>query len=113
MFLAKIFVAICTTMIGYAILPPMTSPIQVDPTLPCFFIFLFSYMVASTFISIFDVSALTILQCYLYDLDISKHHQLELRHVPATLLKFLDVHAQETKAIAVDDAEAKQNLLEQ
>jgi len=73
-------------------------------------------MVACTFISIFDVSALTILQCYLYDLDISKHHNLELRHVPKTLLKFLEVHEKETavaKAVLAEDQEANQNLLEQ
>lgn len=62
MFLAKMFVAITTTMIAYLIIPPMTSPINVDPTTPCVFIFFFSYLVASTFISIFDISALTILQ---------------------------------------------------
>lgn len=114
MFLAKMFVAICTTMIGYTILPPMTAPIRVDPTVPCIFIFLFSYAVACTFISIFDVSALAILQCYLFDLDISKHHQLELRHVPKTLLRFLEVHEQETKngGAVVKDEEATQNLLQ-
>lgn len=98
MFLAKCFVAICTTMIGYAILPPMVAPISVNPTVPCLMIFFFSYLVAAAFISIFDISALTILQCYLYDQDIAKHHQLELRHVPPTLLKFLAVHEEESKA---------------
>lgn len=74
MFLAKMFVAITTTLIGYAILPAMVSPFNVDPTLPMIFVFLFSYLVASVFISVFDISAVTILQCYLFDLDISKHH---------------------------------------
>merc|ERR1711862_719048 len=97
MFLAKTFVAISTTMIGYVLIPPMTAPVNVSPTVPCLMIFLFSYLVASTFISIFDMSALTILQCYLYDLDIAKHHQLELKHVPPTLLKFLAVHEEENK----------------
>lgn len=112
MFLAKMFVAITTTLIAYVILPPMTAPINVNPTVPCLFIFLFSYLVAATFISIFDISALTILQCYLYDLDISKHHELELNHVPKTLLKFLDIHAEHTATIDIENAEAKQNLLE-
>lgn len=113
MFLAKMFVAILTTMIGYAILPPMTAPIKVDPTLPCFWIFLFSYLVASSFISIFDISALTILQCYLFDLDISKHHNLDMKHVPPTLLKFLAIHEEETKGKKIAETEATQNLLEQ
>lgn len=95
MFLAKTFIAITTTLIGYAILPAMTAPINVDPTMPCVFIFFFAYLVACAFISIFEVSANTILQCYLYDLDISKHHGLDLKHVPPTLLKFLAIFGDE------------------
>jgi hypothetical protein len=82
MFLAKTFIAVLTTLIGYSILPAMTAPINVDPTMPCIFIFAFAYLVACGFISIFEVSATTILQCYLFDLDISKHHGLDLKHVP-------------------------------
>jgi hypothetical protein len=111
MFMAKCFVAILTTFFGYLMLPPMTAPIVVDPTTPCIFIFLFSYIVASTFISIFDVSALAILQCYLYDVDIAKHHQLDMKHVPPTLTKFLKVHEEESKGNMVS-VEANQNLLE-
>jgi choline transporter-like protein 2/4/5 len=73
MFLAKSFIAVLTTLAGYFLLGPMTG-IKVDPTMPCIFIFLFAYFVASQFISIFDVSANTILQCYLFDADIAKHH---------------------------------------
>jgi hypothetical protein len=28
----------------------------------------------------------------LFDLDLAKHHNLEMRHVPASLQKFLDMH---------------------
>lgn len=95
MFLAKTFIAVTTTFIGYYLLPAMTKPVLIDPTMPCIFIFLFSYFVACKFISIFETSANTILQCYLYDLDISKHHGLDLKHVPPTLLKFLAIHGEE------------------
>jgi len=61
MFLAKTFIAVSTTLCGYFLLPPMTQPVEVDPTMPCIFIFIFAYLVASQFISIFDVSANTIL----------------------------------------------------
>lgn len=60
MFLAKSFIAVLTTLCGYFLLPAMTS-IEIDPTLPCVFIFMFAYLVACQFISIFDVSANTIL----------------------------------------------------
>lgn len=94
MFLAKTFIAVLTTLCGYFLLPAMTS-VKVDPTLPCIFIFMFAYLVACQFISIFDVSANTILQCYLFDLDISKHHSLDMKHVPASLTRFLAIHGDE------------------
>ena len=84
MFIAKFFIAITTTVIGYYLIAPMTK-ISVDPTLPSVVIFFFSYFVACKFISILDTSANTILQCYLFDLDLAKQHNLEMRHVPATL----------------------------
>jgi hypothetical protein len=112
MFLAKVFVAIGTTMVGYWMLPAFTAPIIVSPTLPCLFIFLFSYLVASSFISIFDISSITILQCYLFDLDLQKHHGLDMKHVPPTLLKFLAIHQEETKGQSGYDPESKQNLMQ-
>jgi hypothetical protein len=91
MFLAKTFIAVLTTLCGYLLLGPMTG-IRVDPTLPCVFIFMFAYLVASQFISIFDVSANTILQCYLFDEDIARHHlggKLDESHIPETLRRFI------------------------
>jgi hypothetical protein len=46
MFMAKTFIAVLTTLIGYLILGPMTAPVKVDPTMPCIFIFIFAYLVA-------------------------------------------------------------------
>ena len=88
MFLAKTFIAVLTTLAGYSLLPLMTD-VTVDPVLPCCFIFAFAYLVACQFISIFDVSANTILQCYLFDADIAAHSGLDMRHVPKSLVKFL------------------------
>lgn len=97
MFLAKTFIAVLTTMGGYLLLAPMTG-IKVDPIMPCVFMFFFAYLVASQFISIFDVSANTILQCYLFDVDVAKHHgegTLDTRHVPASLMKFIAQYGEE------------------
>jgi len=101
MFLAKSFIAILTTLCGYFLLGPMTG-LKIDPVLPCVFIFVFAYFVACQFISIFDVSANTILQCYLFDQDIAKHHGLDLKHVPASLLKFLAMNGDEKNPSAVN-----------
>jgi hypothetical protein len=95
MFLAKTFIAVLTTIIAYFILPPMTAPVEVEPTLPCVFIFLFAYFVAVKFIGIFETSANTILQCYLYDRDLEVSHGIDMKHVPPTLLKFLAIHGEE------------------
>lgn len=46
MFLAKSFIAVLTTLCGYALLGPMCE-IKVDPVMPCVFIFLFAFFVAS------------------------------------------------------------------
>jgi len=59
-FLAKSFVAVVTTLIGYFLLGYMTET-EVDPIAPCACIFILSYLVGSQFISIFDVGANTIL----------------------------------------------------
>lgn len=115
MFLAKSFVAILTTLSGYALLGPMTG-IKIDPVMPCVFIFCFGYLVASQFISIFDVSANTILQCYLFDADIARRDGgcLDIRHVPASLLKFIAIHGDEKNPQArVNPSEPlEQNLME-
>jgi len=115
MFLAKTFIAVSTTLIAYFILPPMTAPIEVDPTLPCVFVFLFSYFVAVKFIGIFETSANTILQCYLYDKDMEKHHGIDIKHVPPTLLKFLAIHGEENAKVIVVTTNAssidQQNLM--
>lgn len=73
-----------------------------DPVLPCVFIFCFAYLVACQFISIFDVSANTILQCYLYDVDIARHTSCDVKHVPKALLKFLALHGDESNGKRVN-----------
>lgn len=95
MFLAKSYISALTTLSGYFLLGPMTG-IKIDPIMPCLFIFLFGYLVACKFISIFDVSANTILQCYLFDVEVGRHHgNWDPKHVPASLLKFIAMHGDE------------------
>ena len=66
-------------------------------TLPMLVIFASSYCIASIFVSIFDASSNTILQCYLIDLDISKQSNLEPTHVPPTLSQHLGLMTNEEK----------------
>ena len=88
------------------------TKIKIDPTIPCVIIFFFAYFVACKFIGIFDTSANTILQCYLFDLDLAKHHNLEMRHVPETLQKFLNMHgAASLNVKGTETSDEKQNLM--
>ncbi len=59
MFLAKFFISISTTMLSWLLMGLMVE--YESPFLPLFVVFLLSYMIASIFIAIFDVSANTIL----------------------------------------------------
>jgi len=91
MFLAKFCIAVSTTFCGFMLLGIMVNeeePIN-NPFIPVAAIFGFSYLVASVFISIFDIGANTILQCYLIDLDVAKQNNLEPTHIPPTLTNFL------------------------
>lgn len=113
MFLAKSFIAIFTTIAGYFLLEPMTG-IKVDPLIPCSFIFAFGYLVATQFISIFDVSANAILQCYLWDVDIARREggMLDTRHIPDSLMRFIAIHGDEKNPnLNVSDQSMKQNLM--
>ena len=57
--------------------------------IPLFIVFLQSYMIASVFIAIFDVSANTILQCYLLDKEVAAQQGLaDPDHIPETMNKF-------------------------
>ena len=87
MFIAKICISIMTTVAGWFLLNYAEN---VDSKyLPALVIFAFAYIISSIFISIFDASSNTILQCYLIDLDISRQNRLEPEHVPPTLARFL------------------------
>lgn len=79
-----------------------------------------SWIISHVFIGVFDVASCTILQCYLWDLDIAKQKNLNTSHVPATLAKFLkeytDGEVDGDKVVAernssVQQSEAQENLL--
>lgn len=94
MFLAKFCIAIFTSLCAFVLLPyqvPEGEEINA-PFLPVLCVFLFSYMVACVFISVFDTGSNTILQCYLIDVDIAKQHNLSPNHIPPTLSKFIHMH---------------------
>jgi len=87
MFLAKFLVSIATTSVMYLFLGWCTK-VQ-SFVVPLIVIFLFSYILSSVFIAIFDVGANTLLQCYLLDMDIANSNgKLEPDHIPPTLTKF-------------------------
>ena len=88
MFLAKFFISSVTTALSWLLLGAMTE--VNSPFFPLFMIFLLSYMIASIFIAIFDISANTILQCYLMDKEVQKQLGVveDPKHVPPTMAKF-------------------------
>ena len=68
MFIARVCISIATTAVCWFLLGLVE---EVDSKfLPLVVIFAVTYVIATVFISIFDVSANTILQCYLLDVDI-------------------------------------------
>ena len=111
MTIAKVCISIATTVISYFVLRTVKD-VQ-SPYFPMALIFIFSYGIASVFISVFDVSANTILQCYLIDLDIAKQHNLEPTHVPPTLEKFLRSHMPEDPSVEEESfgKSANRNLI--
>ena len=70
MYIAKFCIAVLTTVVCYFWLSRMEEISSVY--LPLGFCFLIGYIIASIFISVFDASSNTILQCYLVDKDISR-----------------------------------------
>ena len=87
MFIARICIAIITSAVCFFILH-MQEDVE-SKFLPMLIIFAAAYIISSIFISVFDASANTILQCYLIDLDIARQSNLDPTHVPPTLAKFL------------------------
>ena len=93
MIIAKFCIAFGTTVICWFWIKEVD---EVDSrTLPMLIIFGLAYFIAAIFVSIFDASSNTILQCYLIDLDISKQSNLEPSHVPPTLQQHLGLMQQE------------------
>lgn len=77
--MAKFSIAVLTTLSAWGILKVWPTSMSATATeeglvLPCFVIFVLSYVIAAMFIGIFDVSSNTILMCYLWDLEICKTH---------------------------------------
>lgn len=90
MFIAKICIACFTALTSYFILNAMDSVENVWYPVAC--TFAVGYVLGSIFISVFDASSNTILQCYLVDMDIARQTGLDSNHVPPTLAEFLLKH---------------------
>ena len=104
MVIAKLCIAFGTTVICWFWIKEID---EVDSrTLPMLIIFFSSYFIAAIFVSIFDASANTILQCYLMDLDISRQSNLDPTHVPPTLAAHLGLMTNEEKQ---EEVEMKDN----
>lgn len=82
--------------------------------IPFLIILLFSYTATAIFMSIFTVSANTILQCFLVDRDIAEQKNTldtMMQHTPAALKKFLDGYENwEAVQDKVDDQEKANDL---
>jgi hypothetical protein len=88
-FLAKGFVCVVTTLLGYILIDVMVKT-PIDKTGPCLVIFLLSYIVGTTFIQAFDDGANTILQCYLIDKDVfTRNPERSQKHIPKSLKEFI------------------------
>ena len=90
MYIAKFCIAVLTTVAAYFILKSMDDITSVY--MPLGIVFVIGYILGSIFISVFDASSNTILQCYLVDMDIARQTNLESSHVPPTLARFLLKH---------------------
>ena len=90
MFIAKFCIACFTALTCYFILNWMESVERVWYPVICTFVI--GYVMGSIFISVFDASSNTILQCYLVDMDIARQTGIDSSHVPPTLAEFLLKH---------------------
>ena len=109
MIIARICISIMTTTVCYFIIGTVDDVNSIF--LPMCIIFAFSYIISSIFISVFDASANTILQCYLIDMDIARQSNLDPTHVPPTLARFLGTQDyREVPTTDLDD-DQKRNLL--
>ena len=87
MVIARLIIAFTTTGLCWMWIKEVDA---VDSRLlPMLIIFGISYFIAKTFVSIFDASAMTILQCYLIDMDIAAQTDSEPTHIPPTLREHL------------------------
>ena len=107
MFIAKFFVSILTTLISFFLMQVMVK--VSSPYAPLLVIFLFSWMIASIFIEIFDTGANTILQCYILDQEVGL---CDDEHIPRSLKKFFS--EDEIKRAMEKDkvAQSKESLIE-
>ena len=102
MLIARLVIALSSTILCWFWIKEVD---EVDSrSLPMLIIFACSYFIAAIFVSIFDASANTILQCYLIDLDIARQSNLEPTHVPPTLQAHLGLMANEDE----DDRKANE-----
>lgn len=90
-FIAKCLISVTVTWISFILMGCMIDEYESvhDPFVPLFMIFVTSYMISAIFIGILDVGSNTILQCYLIDKELSKDGELDPKHVPKRLLKFM------------------------
>eukprot|EP00806_Schmidingerella_arcuata_P000602 Macronucleus_1543.p1 GENE.Macronucleus_1543~~Macronucleus_1543.p1 ORF type:complete len:274 (+),score=130.80 Macronucleus_1543:1-822(+) len=95
MFIAKFFISTATTLVSFFIMRCMVK--VSSPYAPLLIIFIFSYIVSSIFIEIFDTGANTILQCYILDREVLCDDE----HIPRSLRKFFS-DAEIQKAMAAD-----------
>lgn len=92
MTLGKMAIASITAFLGFVMMEHWTEINEKldSPFAPTLIIFFISYVVGAVFISVYSISADTILQCFLVDTDISeKQGRNEAHHRPEALEGFI------------------------
>lgn len=116
-FLAKAAISTFTTITAYFLMSVMIDPEDAvaSPIAPLVIIGLFGYLAGAIFVSVFETSSNTILQCFLVDYDIARQTgHLEQSHIPDGLDKFLDKFGgSDVKQVEMTKTQqVNQNLLE-
>ena len=75
MFLGKVVITMGNTLIGYVIItqwPKISDKIN-SPLAPLMIVLILSYVVASLFMSLYSTASISILQCFLTDVELSRN----------------------------------------
>jgi len=96
-FIGELFIAFITTLIGHSILTQVSYYEERlhSPVVPTVLIFLLSWIVGSSFMSVYGITADTILHCYCMDEEMNS----DAVNAKKSLKDFMKVHVQERQGL--------------